>query len=143
MGSRASARSHGTRGRVTMRFVVDSSFVIDHLLGDPGAIARWDRAFVEGEQPFITEIVVCEVRAGLREPDEAIFSSFLRPIEVVQPGPGSAMQAGRWRYAAHQQGRSLSLGDALIAAAADVLSAAVLTRNLRDFALTPVRVETY
>jgi predicted nucleic acid-binding protein len=35
------------------------------------------------------------------------------------------------------------LADALIAAAAYVMNAAVLTRNQRDFALTPIRVETY
>jgi predicted nucleic acid-binding protein len=40
-------------------------------------------------------------------------------------------------------GRSLSLADSLIAAAADVGDAAVLTRNVRDFAMTPVRIETY
>jgi predicted nucleic acid-binding protein len=37
----------------------------------------------------------------------------------------------------------LSLADALIAAAADASDAAVLTRNVRDFAMTPVRIETY
>jgi predicted nucleic acid-binding protein len=37
----------------------------------------------------------------------------------------------------------LSLADALIAAAADAAGAMVLTRNTRDFALTPVRVDSY
>jgi predicted nucleic acid-binding protein len=37
----------------------------------------------------------------------------------------------------------LSLEDALIAAAAEAAEATVLTRNVRDFALTPARVETY
>jgi predicted nucleic acid-binding protein len=37
----------------------------------------------------------------------------------------------------------LSLADALIAAVADALGASVVTRNVRDFALTPVRVERY
>jgi predicted nucleic acid-binding protein len=36
----------------------------------------------------------------------------------------------------------LSLADALIAAATED-DAVVLTRNVRDFALTPVRVEAY
>ena len=126
-----------------MNLVVDSSFVIDHLLGDPAARSRWARVFAEGEQPFVTEIVVCEVRAGLREADERHLAAFLRPIEFVQPGPDAAMLAGRWRYAAHRSGRHLSLADGLIAAAADAMRAAVLTRNVRDFALTPVRVETY
>jgi predicted nucleic acid-binding protein len=126
-----------------MNLVVDSSFVIDHLRGDPTARARWQRVFEEGENPFVTEIVVCEVRAGLRESDAHHLSAFLQPIEFVQPGPDGAMLAGRWRYEAHEQGRQLSLGDALIAAAAEAIRAAVLTRNVRDFALTPVRVEAY
>ena len=91
----------------------------------------------------MTEIVVCEVRAGLRDEDEKHLSAFLEPIEFVQPGPDTAMEAGRWRYAARRRGRHLSLPDALIAAAADSTAAAVLTRNVRDFALTPVRIETY
>jgi predicted nucleic acid-binding protein len=40
-------------------------------------------------------------------------------------------------------GRTLGLADALIAAAAFADNAAVLTRNTRDFALTPVRLVTY
>jgi predicted nucleic acid-binding protein len=126
-----------------VNLIVDSSFVIDHLLGDAGAIARWAKVFGSGERPFVTEIVVCEVRAGLREADEHHFLAFLRPIEFVQPGPDAAVQAGRWRYAAHRRGRQLSLADGLIAAAAESLHAAVLTRNVRDFSLTPVRVESY
>ena len=126
-----------------MNLLVDSSFVIDHLAGDAGARARWDRIFAAGEQPFVTEIVVCEVRAGLRQRDEGLLAAFLFPIEFVQPGPDTGIQAGRWRYDAHRQGRRLGLADGLIAAAAASLNAAVLTRNVRDFALTPVRVETY
>jgi predicted nucleic acid-binding protein len=126
-----------------VNLVVDSSFVIDHLLGNAAAIARWDRVFTGGERPFVTEIVVCEVRAGLRDVDERYLTAFMRPIEFVQPGPEAALQAGRWRYAAHRRGRHLSLADGLIAAAAESLHAAVLTRNVRDFSLTPVPVESY
>jgi predicted nucleic acid-binding protein len=42
-----------------------------------------------------------------------------------------------------QSGRALSVADALIAATSFDSGATVLTRNARDFALTPVAVETY
>lgn len=122
---------------------VDSTFLIDHLRGDDRAIARWRQVFDRGETPYIGEVVVCEVRAGLRAEDESKLTTLMEPIEFVQPGPEHALQAGRWRAEARARGRTLSLPDALIAAAADSLGAAVLTRNGRDFALTPVRVETY
>jgi predicted nucleic acid-binding protein len=37
----------------------------------------------------------------------------------------------------------LSATDALVAATANAIDAIVLTRNVRDFALTPVTVERY
>ena len=99
--------------------------------------------FDDGEQPFVTEIVVCDMRAGLREQDVPDLRAFLRPIEFVQPGPDLAMQAGAWRYDAHRRGRRLSLADSLIASAAESVGAVVPTRNVRDFALTSVKIETY
>lgn len=126
-----------------MRLVLDSAFVIDYLNGVPEARARWTTAFAEGQEPIINEIVVCEVRAGLREHEVLDFEVFLEPIEFIQPGPEHAILAGQWRAEARMVGRSLSLADSLIAAAADAADAGVLTRNVLDFALTPVRVETY
>ena len=67
----------------------------------------------------------------------------VRAVSFVQPGPEHALQAGVWRRHARRKGRTLSLSDALIAAAADGLGAVVLTRNLRDFALTPVVARAY
>lgn len=126
-----------------MRLLVDSTFVIDFLRNDAGAVARWDDAFSRGDEPLISEIVVCEVRTGLRERGVRPLEIFLEPVEFIQPGPEQAMLAGQWRGEARVLGRSLSLADALIAAAAEAADAAVLTRNVRDFAMTPVRIETY
>ncbi len=126
-----------------MYVVVDSSFVIDHLRGETAAIGRWRAMFVSGDTPVATEVVVCEVASGLRRSDERHLLALLEPAEFVQPGRDVALLAGRWRAQAHARGFRLGLADALIAAAAVSLDAAVLTRNVRDFRLTPVRVETY
>ncbi|MFH1474503.1 MAG: PIN domain-containing protein [Chloroflexota bacterium] len=126
-----------------MRILADSTFVIDYLKGVPEAEARWEAVFAEGDEPIVNEIVICEVSAGLRARDVPRFEAFLGPVEFVQPGPDAALLAGRWRAEARAAGRTLGLADALIAAAAHVDHAAVLTRNTRDFALTPVRLVTY
>ena len=126
-----------------MYVVVDSSFVIDHLRGEPSAIARWQELFESGDTPVATSVVVCEVAAGLRARDEHHLLALLEPAEFVQPGREIALTAGRWRSAAHGRGFRLGLADALVAASAAALGAPVLTRNVRDFRLTPVRVETY
>lgn len=144
MGSRATLRSHGSGSRTDpVRILLDSTFVIDHLRGVPAAIEGMAAIFENGDEPYVSEVVVCEVRAGLRAEDERHLVTLLEPIEFVQPGPDQALTAGRWRSELHAHGRTLSLADALIATAADSLGAAVLTRNVRDFAMTPVRVQTY
>jgi predicted nucleic acid-binding protein len=132
---------HGRRPGV--RLVFDSTFVIDLLDGLPEAVQRHRSIFETGDEPLVNEVVVCEVRAGLRSADVPALVGILEPVEFIQPGPDTALRAGEWRRQAHEQGRHLSLPDALIAAAAEAVGAAVLTRNAKDFAQTPVRVETY
>jgi predicted nucleic acid-binding protein len=126
-----------------MRYLIDTTFVIDHLRGDPAARERMARAATVGDELFVNEVVVAEAWAGAHSNDDPDLEVFLRFLEFVQPGPDIARAAGRWRADARTRGWALSMTDALIAAAAESLSAVVLTRNLRDFALTQVRVETY
>jgi predicted nucleic acid-binding protein len=126
-----------------MRILLDACFLIDHLRGEAAAVRRFAEIFEGGDEPFLNEVVVAEVRSGMRAADEGRFRRLIEPIEFIQPGPDSAVQAGAWRRAARERGESLAVTDALIAAAADVADAAVLTRDVRDFALTPIRVLTY
>ena len=126
-----------------MRLVLDSTFLIDHLRGEAAAVAELARIVEFGDEPIVTEIIVCEVRAGLLPDAERHLVALLEPMEFVQPDPGTAMRAGRWRAELRARGSTLSLAGALIAAAADSMGATVLTRNLRDFSLTPVPVQTY
>lgn len=126
-----------------MRLLLDSAFIIDLMNGLPEAVARQVRIYEVGDEPVISEIVVCEVRAGLRNEAARDLERLLEPVEFIQPGPSTALMAGSWREIARRRGRHLSLADALIAAGAHDVGAAVLTRNVKDFALTPVQIETY
>lgn len=125
------------------RYVLDTTFIIDHLRGDAAATERFARMFVDGDEVYVNEIAACEAWTGARSDDDPDLTALLRAVEFIQPAAEAARRAGRWRDAARRRGHVLSLGDALIAAAADALGAAVLTRNVRDFSLTPVRVEAY
>lgn len=126
-----------------MKLLLDSAFVIDHMRGLPEAVDRFRALFEAGDEPYIDEIVVCEVRAGTSPADLPGLHALLEPIEFIAPGLDSALRAGAWRDLARRQGFHLSLADALVAAAAQSIDAAVLTRNVKHFALTPVRIETY
>ena len=138
---RGEDRFWASRRRVN--YVLDTTFVIDYLRGEPAAIARFDQFFSAGDRVFVNEIVVCEASTGARSHPDPDLVSMLRPLEFVQPPAEAAMLAGRWRRQSLSMGGQLSLADALIAAAAAASDAVVLTRNVRDFSLTPARVETY
>jgi predicted nucleic acid-binding protein len=126
-----------------MRYLIDTTFVIDHLRGDPATRTLMARLVEHGDEVFVNEVVVAEAWAGAHGDVDPDLEAYLAFLEFVQPGPVAARTAGRWRSDARRRGWALSMTDALIAAAADSLDAVLLTRNLRDFALTPVRVETY
>ena len=126
-----------------MRVLWDTTFVIDHLREDPGAWVVMDRMLAEGDELFITEIVAAEAWAGARPADMRYVRNLLNLPVFVQPGPDAAERAGTWRREARARGWTLSLTDALIAAAAESCGAAILTRNGRDFALTHVPVVEY
>ncbi|HVA85880.1 MAG TPA: PIN domain-containing protein [Candidatus Saccharimonadales bacterium] len=126
-----------------MTYLLDTSFLIDYLRGDPGAVARFGALFDLGAMLLVNDVVVCELMTGSRRDPDPELEALLEPLDFVQPGPAAAALAGRWRHAAMQSGRTLSLADALIAATSFHNGATVLSRNARDFALTPVAVESY
>lgn len=123
--------------------MLDTTFVVDYLRTVPAAVERYRQMFEWGDDVLMNEIVVCEAATGAPEHPDPALVAFMRPVEFVQPGPDAPLLAGEWRATARLRGHHLSLADALIAAAAFSSNATVLTRNVRDFALTPVRVESY
>lgn len=126
-----------------MRYLLDTTFAVDYLRGRPDAQQRFERFFSDGDEPYVNEVVLCELAVGVERVDDPTFIGFTRAVSYVQPAPEMAVLAGVWRREARRRGRTLDLADALIAAAADGLGAPVLTRNRRDFSLTPVRIEEY
>lgn len=126
-----------------MRYVLDTNFVIDLLRGDSAATDRFARLFDDGDEPYVNEVVLCELAVGLLSADDPGFRAFVRAAAFVQPPPEAAIEAGVWRRGARKRGRTLNLADALIAAAAVSLGAQLITRDRRDFELAPVVVESY
>lgn len=124
------------------RYLLDASFLIDHLRGVAAATQRFRAINEGGEILIVCDVSAAEVWSGRRSEHPEI-ERLLQYLEFVQPGPATSKLAGTWRADARARGRTLDIPDALIAASAFHLDAAVLTRNIRDYELTPVRIETY
>jgi predicted nucleic acid-binding protein len=126
-----------------VRYLLDTSFLIDVLRGTPTALARLERLHDEGDDPLVSSITTTEIWSGRVPGSETSIEDALRYLEYIHAGPSTARRAGEWRAAAREVGSTLTTPDALIAATAFDAEAVVLTRNVRDFALTPVRIESY
>ncbi len=70
-----------------MRYVLDTTFVIDHLRDDPAALRRFATIFEDGHEVFVNEIVVCEAWTGAHLIGDPDLEALLQVIEFVQPAP--------------------------------------------------------
>lgn len=125
------------------RYLLDTTFIVDHLRGKPEAVQRLRRLVQQGDLPFVNDVVTAEAWAGAMTDDDPDLTSLLQFLEFIAAGPEHARVAGRWRARSREQGRDIGIADALIASCAADMGSTVITRNVQDFQRTPVEIETY
>lgn len=120
-----------------MRYLLDSSVILDHLRGHGPATWLITRLLDEGADLLICDIVVAEVTAAV--PDEAreTVDLLLDELEYVCIGLDQARHAGAMR------GKGSALEDALVAATARHADATVVARGRAGIEASGVGVLTY
>ena len=126
-----------------MRYLLDTTLIVDHAHGHEPAMALLQRLYEEGSELFTCDVVVCEALSGGSDDHRSVISRLLDPLDFVATDPAAARTAGAARLARHQAGGKLGLGDALIAAVARGLDATIVTRNRPDFERPGASVLTY
>lgn len=126
-----------------MRYLLDTTLIVDHAHGHKPAMALLHRLYEEGAELFTCDVVVCEALSGGSDDHRSVISRLLDPLDFVATDPTAARAAGAARLARHQAGGKLGLGDALIAAVARGLDATIVTRNRPDFERQGASVLTY
>jgi predicted nucleic acid-binding protein len=126
-----------------MRYLLDTTLILDHAHGYPPAMELLRRLYEEGAELFTCDVVRCEALSGGSDEHLAVVSRLLEPLDYVATDPTAAGRAGEARLRRHRSGGKLGLGDALIAAVAAGLDATVVTRNRPDFERQGAPVLTY
>ncbi|MEO5986923.1 MAG: PIN domain-containing protein [Candidatus Limnocylindria bacterium] len=116
-----------------MRYLLDTTLIIDHAHGYEPAMALLHKLYEDGAELFTCDVVVCEALSGGSDEHLAVVSRLLERLDFVATDPAAARLAADARLRRHRSGGKLGLGDALIAAAAAGLGATVVTRNRPDF----------
>jgi predicted nucleic acid-binding protein len=126
-----------------VRYLLDTTLLIDHANGYPPATTLLERLYEQGAELLTCEVVVCEALSGGTDDQRAIIGRLVEPLEYVATDPAAARAAGEARRRRREAGGRLGLGDALIAAVAGGLGATIVTRNRPDFAPQGAPILTY
>src|SRR3990170_3082389 len=101
-----------------MRYLLDTTLIIDHAHGYEPAMRLLHRLYEEGAELFTCDVVVCEALSGGTDEHRQVISTLLDPLDFVATDPAAARAAGAARLERHRSGGRLGLGDAIIAAVA-------------------------
>ena len=126
-----------------MRYLLDTTLIVDHAHGYQPAMALLHRLYEEGAELFTCDVIVCEAMSGGTDDHRRVITRLLDPLDFVATDPSAARAAGAARLERHKGGGKLGLGDALIAAVARGLDATIVTRNRPDFERQGASVLTY
>lgn len=126
-----------------MRYLLDSTLLIDHANRDAQAAEMLELLYSEAHELYTCDVVTCEVLSQGDASHLRHLRTLLQALEYVSTTPDAARWAANSRRQRHQAGGKLGLGDALIAAVAADLGATVVTRNRADFERQGISVLTY
>jgi len=125
-----------------MRYVLDTTMLIDHSKGRPGVAELIAWLFAESSDLYTCDVVVAEALTGGDDIQRATIESLIRALEYLSTPPDAAVWAADSRRRRGAFGPR-SLADALIAGVAWFNDATVVTRNPDDFEVQGVRVLAY
>lgn len=131
---------------------LDTSFLVDLLReaarGEKGPATRRLESLAD-EELAVSVHVLCELHAGAElsrdpEAERARVESLARPLAPAFPDERFPAEYGQQLAELRRRGETISTMDLLIATAALVDGAALVTRNARDFERVPgLRVLAY
>jgi predicted nucleic acid-binding protein len=125
-----------------MRYLIDTTLLIDHANGRPSAVALARELLSEPNDLLVCDAVVAEALSGGDDVAIGTISALIDALEYVATHPDAA----RWASASRRRLSRSSprqLGDAIIAGIAWFHDATVVTRNPRDFEIQGVRALAY
>ena len=125
-----------------MRYLLDTTVLIDQAQGRAGAPELLKRLFGESDDLMICDVVVTEALSKGPDEEMLVIGALIQSLEYVATHPEAARWAGESRRRRQATGPR-SLADAIIGGVAWFHDATVVTRNPRDFEVQGVRVLGY
>jgi predicted nucleic acid-binding protein len=119
--------------------LIDTDIVIDHFHGHQAALEFLAGMLASGESLAISVVTVAEIIGGMRPDEDARTERLLGLFTVLDVNGSVARQSGAY-LRQFRRSHNLELGDALIAATAAHAGADLVTRNLKHYPMTDIRI---
>ena len=126
-----------------MRYLLDSTLLIDHANRDEPAARLLAQLYSGAHELYTCDVVTCETLSQGDSTHLRQVRTLLDALEYVATSPQAARWAANARQKRHLAGGKLGLADALIAGIAADLGATVVSRNRPDFERQGIEVLTY
>jgi predicted nucleic acid-binding protein len=123
-----------------MRYLLDSTVVIDWLNGIPEAAALLSDLVLRGHTLALNAAGVAEIYSGLAEDELRVADQFVDDCEYWDFSLEDAVLAGAYRYKYARQGITLSVPDMLMAAQAVSRDATLVTGNIKHFPMPELKL---
>ncbi|MGI8658762.1 MAG: type II toxin-antitoxin system VapC family toxin, partial [Candidatus Limnocylindria bacterium] len=120
-----------------MRFVCDTSVLVDFLRGDERATQLLIERATVGDELWGVVVTRSELLAGMRSRERAATHSLLDSLAWLEVDIEVADAAGELARRYRRSHPGVELPDYLIAAGAELLGASLLTLNVRHFPSIP------
>jgi predicted nucleic acid-binding protein len=123
-----------------MRYLLDSTVVMDWLNGMPGAAELLTDLVTAGHTLALNAASVAEIYSGLEEDERLAADRLVADCEYWDLDLRDAVLAGTYRYTYARRGITLSVPDMLIAAQAVNRNAGLVTGNIKHFPMPELQI---
>jgi hypothetical protein len=119
--------------------LIDTDIAIDHFHGNRSAREFFARSFDSGDVLCVSVVTLTELLAGMRSGEEDLTEKLLSLFTIIDVDNAIGRKAGEYlRQYGHS--RNLDLGDAFIAATTAVVDAELVTRNVKHYPMTDIKI---
>lgn len=121
--------------------LIDTDVVIECLRNNKNVIAELLKLYDDGSIIYYSPVTICEIYCGIREGEAEIVENFFDQLESLPVTDKIGEKAGRYQNV-YRKSHSLELGDALIAATANINQLLLYTFNRKHYPMGDVQLHS-
>jgi len=119
----------------------DTTVLVANLRGDEEARVFLLGLLAGGHTLATSCVSVAEIEHGVRPGERKAATALLDRLSYLQTTRDAAERAGRYQAEFRRRGRTLQIGDALIAGTARAHGSILVTSNVKDFPMRDLQVQ--